>query len=265
MPRILDICSGAGLAAIGYHEAGFEVFGVDILPQPRYPFQHIQADALEVLRDLDFCRTFDAIHASPPCQKHSPSTAMFRAAGKQYPDIIAPIRTLLDKIGLPYIIENIPNAPIRPDITLHGWMFGLNVMRKRCFELGGWWMMQPGIRLRIGSVKDGDFCTIIGKQGYRKCKALPKDWCPKFDQGNCLKTWHYAMGIPPEYKFLDVEISAGIPPAYTKYIGTILMERITKIQSPCHTTTSTPTTSAPTPTPPATKKPATTSTPSPSP
>lgn len=97
----------------------------------------IEADALEVLADVKFCRQFDAIHASPPCQKYSQSTAMFRAQGKQYADLIEPTRNMLNLIGRPYIIENVPTAPIRADIVLHGWMFGLHVMRKRHFELGG--------------------------------------------------------------------------------------------------------------------------------
>lgn len=232
--RILDICSGAGLAAIGYHQAGWSVTGVDIAPQPRYPFEFVQADALDILSDIDYCRTFDAIHASPPCQKYSQSTAPFRALGKVYPDLVSPIRALLERIERPYVIENVPLAPIRHDIVLHGWMFGLNVMRKRCFEVGNWWAMQPGIKQRSGSVRDGDFITIIGKQGYRKYKGLPRNWRPKFDQGSGLKTWHFAMGIPPEYKFKDIEISEGIPPPYTKYIGTVLAEYITHSRLTTH-------------------------------
>ena len=228
-PKLLDIYSGAGLAAIGYRQAGFHVTGVDDKTKSTYAGDtFIQADALDILSDIAYCRQFDAIHASPPCQRYTQSTAMFRAAGKWYPDMIQPTRDLLEKIGLPYIIENVPTAPIRPDIVLHGWMFGLNVMRKRHFELGNWWMMQPGVRQRIGSVKEGDFVTVIGKQGYRKYKGLPKRWRPKFDQGTGLKTWHYAMGIPPEYRFRDVEISEGIPPAYTRYLGGYLMEYLKK-------------------------------------
>jgi DNA (cytosine-5)-methyltransferase 1 len=149
---------------------------------------------------------------------------MFRAAGKEYHDLIAATRAALEKVGLPYIIENVPTAPVRPDIVLYGYMFGLHVIRRRHFELGGWWMMQPGIIQRRGSVRDGDFCTIIGKQGYRKYKGLPRNWRPKFDQGTGIKTWLYAMGIPDGYVFRDVEISEGIPPAYTKYIGGYLHE-----------------------------------------
>lgn len=218
--KILDLYSGAGLAAIGYKQAGFQVTGVDIEKKSTYAGDmFVQADALQILSDLKFCRRFDAIHASPPCQRYSTSTAMFRYNGKEYPDLVAPTRAMLENIGRPYVIENVPTAPVRADIVLHGWMFGLRVMRKRLFELGGWWMLQPGIPNRVGSVRDGDFITIIGKQGYRKYKGLPKNWRPKFDQGSGLKTWHYAMGIPSEYKFRDVEISEGIPPAYTRYIG----------------------------------------------
>lgn len=231
--RILDLYSGAGLAAIGYMQAGFHVTGVDIEKKSTYAGHiFIQGNALEILLDINYCRQFDAIHASPPCQKYSKSTAMFRAMGKYYPDLIEPTRILLEKIGLPYIIENVPTAPIRPDIVLHGWMFQnplnpphpLNVMRRRHFELGNWFAMQPGIGQRRGSVRDGDFITIIGKQGYRKYKGLPRHWRPKFDQGTGLKTWHYAMGIPIEYQFRDVEISEGIPPPYTRYIGELLFE-----------------------------------------
>ena len=138
MKKLLDLYSGAGLAAIGYQQAGFHVTGVDIETKSCYAGNtFIQADALQILMDVKFCQQFDAIHASPPCQKYSQSTAMFRLAGKQYGDYIPQTRFLLNNIGKPYIIENVPTAPVRPDIVLHGWMFGLNVMRKRHFELGG--------------------------------------------------------------------------------------------------------------------------------
>lgn len=224
--KLLDLYCGAGLAAIGYQQAGFHVTGVDIEAKSCYAGDvFLLGDALEVLKDLAFCRQFDLVHASPPCQKYSQSTVMFRAQGKVYADLIEPTREALELIGLPYVIENVPTAPVRPDIVLHGWMFGLNVMRKRHFELGNWWMMQPGVSKRIGSVKDGDFCTIIGKQGYRKYKGLPKNWRPKFDQGSGIKTWHFAMGIPEGYKFRDTEISEGIPPAYARYLGECWMRQ----------------------------------------
>ena len=83
-------------------------------------------------------------------------------------------------------------------------------------------------------MKEGDFITIIGKQGYRKSKLQPKGWRPKFDQGSGIKTWMYAMGIPNQYKFKDVEISEGIPPAYTEYIGGYLSEYLDRAATLSH-------------------------------
>lgn len=226
--NLLDVYSGTGLAAIGYHESGFEVTGVDIQDKPRYPFKHIQADALEILKDLAFVRQFDAIHASPPCQAFTPSTAQQRANGKTYPNLIEVTRDLLNKTGLPWIMENVPNAPVRKDLILRGDMFGLNVWKTRIFEFGGgFWMMQPSRPTRVGSVKNGDYVSIFGKGGYRKYTKMEVGWRPKCDQGSIIKTWHYAMGIPQEFgPFKDVEISEGIPPAYTKYIGQHLIQYI---------------------------------------
>ena len=235
--RILDICSGAGLAAIGYHQAGWDVVGVDIAPQPRYPFRHICQDALEYLADIEYIRqNFDAIHASPPCQLYSLSTAPQRAQGKQYPDLVSPIRVAIEQIGLPWVIENVPNAPIRADIMLYGHMFGLNVIRWRHFETGNWYAMQPGVPQRVGTVNSGDYISVYGKGGYRKSTDMPRGWRPKFDQGSVLRTWHYAMGIPKEYEFRDVEIAEGIPPAYTRYIGEMLAHYIHHTTTTRHST-----------------------------
>jgi DNA (cytosine-5)-methyltransferase 1 len=163
--KILYLYSGAGLAAIGYMQAGFHVTGVDIEKKSCYAGNTwIEGDAIDILKDIDFCRKFDAIHASPPCQRYSRSTAPFRANGKEYADLIEPTRALLNEIGRPYVIENVPTAPVRPDIIVYGWMFGLKVIRRRHFELDGWFMFQPGISQCTGSVRDGDFITIIGKQ-----------------------------------------------------------------------------------------------------
>ena len=220
--HILDLYSGAGLAAIGYHQAGWDVTGVDINPQPRYPFRFIQADALEVLRDQEFCSRFDAIHASPPCQQWSRATKRYRMEGKVYPELIEPTRAMLEKMEIPYVMENVPLAPIRPDLILYGYMFGLNVIRRRHFEIGNWWAMAPMRPAQIGNTLTGEFCSVFGSASYRKSKKQATGWRPKFDQGTALNTWHYAMGIPAEYRFTGTEISEGIPPAYTKYIGEIL-------------------------------------------
>jgi len=91
---------------MGYHRAGFDVYGVDIAPQPNYPFEFYQGDAMTWPLD-----GFDAIHASPPCQAYSVATLQHRATNT-YPDLVAPIRSRLAATGLPYVIENVPGAPL---------------------------------------------------------------------------------------------------------------------------------------------------------
>ena len=130
-PRLLDLFCGAGGAAMGYHRAGFEVVGVDNRPQPNYPFEFWQRDALLVLRTCDPF-DFDAIHASPPCQAF---TAYQRTCNVgDYPDLIAPVRELLKATGLPYVIENVHGAPLLESVVLCGSQFDLDVQRHRLFE-----------------------------------------------------------------------------------------------------------------------------------
>src|SRR5215472_18476868 len=131
-PRLLDLFCGAGGAAMGYHRAGFDVVGIDIAPQPRYPFEFIEYDAIQVLQNLTEYpgQGWDAIHASPPCQQWS---AMNTAVKKEYPQLIGPVRELLDVIGLPYVIENTERAPLVATWTLCGTQFGLLTRRHRRF------------------------------------------------------------------------------------------------------------------------------------
>src|ERR1700736_5552228 len=128
-PRLLDLFSGAGGAAMGYSRAGFDVVGVDIKPQPNYPFEFIQADAVFLLReaakpgDLTFIQEFDAIHASPVCKLHSDLAGFHPEI--EHEDFITPLRPLLEATGLPWVIENVPGAPMRCDYMLCGTQFGL--------------------------------------------------------------------------------------------------------------------------------------------
>ena len=121
---------------MGYHRAGFEVVGVDIKKQKRYPFEFIQADALEVLADKDFINGFDVIAASPPCQTHSITQHLRNAQGKTTTklDLIPETREALQAWGGKYIIENVPGAPLINPVTLCGSSFGLKVRRHRQFE-----------------------------------------------------------------------------------------------------------------------------------
>lgn len=161
-PRLLDLYSCAGGAAMGYHRAGFDVYGVDKDAQPRYPFAFHQGDALVVLRRLVLGEAvpfthrdgtvewltladFDVIHASPPCQIYSITNAMTRT---DHPDLLAPTRDVLVAIGKPYVIENVPGAPMRDYMVLCGSEFGLRandvdgvplaLRRHRWFESNVW-------------------------------------------------------------------------------------------------------------------------------
>ena len=136
--KILDLFCKAGGAAKGYYDAGFDVVGVDIVPQPNYPYDFICMDAIEFLKTQDLSK-FDAIHASPPCQAHSKCRQLSEARnnGKygEHKDFIAVTRELLDKIGKPYIIENVDGAPLINPIALYGSQFNnLYTQRKRLFE-----------------------------------------------------------------------------------------------------------------------------------
>ena len=195
-PQALDLFCGAGGASMGLHRAGFDVVGVDSRPMPRYPFPFVQGDALRPPFDLS---RFDFIWASPPCQAHSMG-AKWRGTAHLHPDLIEPTRAVLECSGVPYAIENVPQAPIRRDLMLRGEMFGLKVCRQRHFELGGWWCMQPALPFR-GSVINGDFVTCAGHGG---------------DGSNSLKVWRQAIGIDWMSK---EETAEAIPPAYGEFIG----------------------------------------------
>ncbi|MFI7547263.1 hypothetical protein [Actinoplanes sp. NPDC049599] len=133
-PRLLDLCCCQGGASAGYTAAGFDVTGVDINPQPRYPYRFIQADAIDYLRELIRTReilTYDVLAGSPPCQLH---TKAWKIRKNDHPDLIAPMRRLFIASGLPYVIENVPGAPLQNPIELCGAMFGLHTYRHRLFE-----------------------------------------------------------------------------------------------------------------------------------
>lgn len=127
-PRLLDLFCGAGGAAMGYARAGFEVVGVDIRPQKNYPFEFHQADALTFPLG-----GFDAIHASPPCQRWA-NVTRWRGHKDDHPDLLSPILQRLVESGLPWVVENVPEAPMRRDLLLCGSMFGLNIKRHRQFQ-----------------------------------------------------------------------------------------------------------------------------------
>jgi len=220
-PRLLDLFCGAGGAAMGYHRAGFSVLGVDKNAQPNYPFESVRADALEYL--VEFGGLFDAIHASPPCQRYSKDS--FTSANRsKHPDLIGPVREALCALAKPWIIENVEGAPMRPPaIRLCGLMFGLKVFRHRWFEsselLFGMQHPMHGAR-RIG--KDG-MCCVVGHGGGSSPRERLRRLARGCRTGQASKAeWDVAMGI--DWMTLD-ELAQAIPPAYTYHLG-IQMLRI---------------------------------------
>lgn len=212
-PLLLDLFGGVGAAAKGYHDAGFEVIGVDIAPQPDYPYEFHQDDALDWL-DMDLS-SFAAIHASPPCQASCTLTKGTNQ-GRQYVNLIPIVRRLLDATGRPYVIENVQGSDLRRDLTLCGEMFGLGVIRHRYFELGRWHTMSP-IHVphrgrtrgwRHGVYHDGPYLAVYGEGGGKGTVA----------------EWQQAMGI--DWTTNRKSIAEAIPPAYTEWIGARLLEHL---------------------------------------
>jgi DNA (cytosine-5)-methyltransferase 1 len=216
-PRIVVLGCGAGGSSTGYHRAGWEVVGVDFLPQPNYPFEFIQADALTFLGDwndqtpnewFEACGTsvFAAIHASMPCQRWT----AYKRRGEHVrhrEDLVTPLRPLLEATGLPYVIENVPGAPLVSPVRLCGSSFGLDIRRHRLFETN--WPLQglacdhswqtprfPAATNRAAMSRRTIEIGVYRIPLERQKEAMQVDWSV---------TLH--------------ELSQMVPPAYTEHIG----------------------------------------------
>lgn len=207
-PRLLDLFCGAGGAAMGYARAGFELEGVDIAPQPNYPFQFVQMDALRLLERLPLWdQQYDAIHASPPYQRWSAMTNCRPGLAAEYAALIEATRELVEETGLPYVIENVPGAPLKSPVVLCGRMFGLDLYRHRLFE-SNMPLSAPAHPThdvpasRAGHWQPG---TIMSVAGHVAPIAEAKR----------------AMGIGWMNR---AELGESIPPAYTEWIGRQLLE-----------------------------------------
>lgn len=193
---------------MGYHRAGFDVVGVDIEPQPNYPFEFHQADALTF--DL---RGYDAVHASPPCQlftRLGNHTAAARAA--RHKNLIWPTRFRLQSTGVPYVIENLPGAPLDQPYLLCGAAMGLEVVRHRMFE-SSVFLMVPSCGHTQGGTKSGQYV------GFRRGRH-PDGWRPP-RAGEA--QWRDACGVP---WMTTREARQVIPPAYTELIGAQLLDLV---------------------------------------
>ena len=212
-PRLLDLFCGAGGAAMGYHRAGFEVVGVDIKPQPHYPFEFHQADALTYPLD-----GFDAIHASPPCQAHTHVSNRWRGrdgAADHHPDLVPPTRRRLQGWGGPYVIENVVGASMPNRVVLHGGMFGLLVDRPRLFESNVLLMLPWAKRTK-------DPIAVYGAKANGRWVRHRPDGTYQYAARSDQETAE-AMGIGwMSYP----EMAQAIPPAYTEWIGRQLMAEL---------------------------------------
>ncbi len=225
-PRLLDLFCGAGGAAMGYHRAGFDVVGVDIKAQPHYPFFFMQMDALNFLSSAKLLKVA-AIHASPPCQRYS-DLAKRNGNAHEHPDLIGPVRELLEQTGLPYVIENVEGAPLLDPVTICG--------------------------------TERDLGTRVGDDWYRlrRHRLFETNWQPKTRACNCAfhdePVLDVSGGGPSHAPRLDgkggrtykgtadevrrimempwatkAECNEAVPPAYTELIGAQLLQHVTNV------------------------------------
>ena len=220
---LLDLFSCRGVGAMGYHRAGFTVVGVDIEPQPLYPFEHHVEDALTFLaRQPDLSR-FAAIHASPPCQASTTMSNKHRGKGG-YTDslvsLIAPVRESLEASGLPWVMENVAGAraEMRAPITLTGGAFGLHVERPRLFETN-WPLTAPAHK----PVPRDLILGIYGRSPDGRTLWTRKDGS-RLRAARSVEEGAAAMGIdwPIDWR----GVTEAIPPVYTEWIGRQLHDHI---------------------------------------
>jgi DNA (cytosine-5)-methyltransferase 1 len=217
--RLLDLFCNAGGAGVGYHRAGFEVVGVDLHQQRRYPFAFIQHDAL--LLDPRFLASFDAIHASPPCQGYTEMTAPGQVGALQ---LIDPLRLMLQATGRPWIIENVVGAAwaMREPVTLCGSMFGLGaqgcqLQRHRLFE-ANFDLKAPASRHDARPV-----IGVYGGHARRRAASAGGRGTQDVWEGGHRAAMSEAMGIDWA---TCAEMSEAIPPAYTEFLGHQLRDAV---------------------------------------
>lgn len=219
-PRLLDAFGGAQGSGVGYARAGWAVTSVDREPHDRHPEIEavVVADALDVLSDRGYLSSFDAVHAGPPCQAHTNMSNKHRGKGTradEHVDLVPPTREALIAWGGPYVIENVPGAPLRAPVILTGGMFGLGVHRPRLFESNLPLVALPdrGVINPIGVYgRDPD-----GRRLYDRADGTIQRAASSLEEGQ------RAMGID---WMAWHDLTEAVPPAYTRWIGLQLLDLI---------------------------------------
>jgi len=207
-PKLLDLFCCQGGASAGYVAAGFDVVGVDMDPQPRYPYEFVQADAIEYLAEHG--REFDAVHASPPCQRYTVAQSI---QGNSHPDLIPVIRPLLGGASVPYVIENVVGAAalMFDPVLLCGSMFGLHTYRHRLFE--------SNIPLAAPDYHP-EHVARTARLGRRAGEHEYMQIVGHFSDATRARG---VMGMP--WASRD-GLREAIPPAYAEFVGKQLMEQL---------------------------------------
>jgi DNA (cytosine-5)-methyltransferase 1 len=209
-PLALDLFCGAGGASMGLYRAGFDVTGVDIRDQRRYPFTFIRGDATKLPVDL---ARFDFIWASPPCQDYS---ALKGLSGAKRGRLIPLVREMLRASGVPYVIENVVGAELRDWFVLCGSAFGLGVWRHRRFEMHPPLVFTPPCSHRMCRTP----IDVTGTGGpFNGTRAKPGGGISR--KPNNLAHARAVMGIDWMNRR---ELAESIPPAYSEYIGRAVLE-----------------------------------------
>lgn len=211
-PLLIDLCAKQGGSSFGYWLAGFDVTAVDRDPQPHFPtrpgLRFIQADAIDYLAKHG--HEYHVRAGSPPCQAH---TLAQRIQNNDHPDLIDPMRALMITAGGPYIIENVPGAPLIDPIEVCGAAFPrLRVYRHRLFEFGGGiHLAAPDHPLHLWPTtkmgrppRNGEFLHVVGN--FSGAALVREAW---------QVPWMTRDGM-----------REAIPPAYTEFLGRQALQQL---------------------------------------